>query len=640
MAPSTDTGQSLPATSSTAPATDGARALEAARAAAEAAQTELQALLALTDTALSHLTLDDLLRELLGRITAVMGVDQVAIVLLDEGGQTLTLRAARGVLEDTIGRTQVRMGTGFAGRIAATLKPLIVNDPTPSDLPAASRVLRQQARALAGVPLLVHDPGADQTAGNQVSRLVGVLAVGSTTPRQFMEADVQLLQRAADRIALAIDHALVYEGEQEARHRAEAALSRALVSETQATDRAEQMHTILETIADGVAVYDGKGRPIQTNRAYRELFAVEHAPEQFESLPSLDRVGLLHLRDATGTPLALERNPASRALRGEAVTAPGEDLRAQAFDGRELEVNVSAAPMRGVDGRIVGVVADVRDVTEHNRLEHERAAARADEQAARAANERMEAFVATAAHDLRSPLASTVGYLELAQNKTDQLAEAARAARPDLASSAAAAHDRMEAASQSVERLTRLLNLLFDTAAIQADRLELHRAPFDLAALVREQVGAQRVSAPDRSIRLRVPAGGKPVPVTADADRIGQVVTNYVTNALKYASPDRPISVSVEEQQDGARVAVHDAGPGVPKAEQAHVWELFHRAAGSTPQGGARKGSLGLGLFIAKAIIEAHGGRVGVKSAEGKGSTFWFTLPLSGMTLGPVGAAS
>jgi signal transduction histidine kinase len=640
MQPTSDTSQSPPPTSSVGPAKDGARALEAARTKAEVAQTQLQALLALTDTALSHLTLDDLLRELLGRVTDVMGVDQVVILLLDEGGQTLTVRAARGVLANMIGRTQVAMGKGFPGRIAASQAPLIVNDPTSSDLPAAPPVLQHQIRALAGVPLLVHDPSVDQAEGTPVSRLVGVLFVGSTTPRRFSEADVQLLQRAADRIALAIDHALVYAAEQDAHGRAETALARALVSETQATDRAEQLQTVLETIADGVAVYDMEGRPIQTNRAYRELFALERGPANFESLPPVERSTLLHVRDATGTPLTLERNPAARALRGEAVAEPGEDLRARAFDGRELEMNVSAAPMRGADGRIVGAVTDVRDFTEHNRLEREREAARADEQAARTVNVRMEAFLATAAHDLRSPLTSTVGFLSLAQNKTDQLADAAREAHPDLAARAAAAHNRMEEASHCAERLTRLLNLLFDTAAIQADRLELHCAPFDLAALVREQVEAQRVSAPERTIRLRLPAGGKPVPVNADADRIGQVVTNYVTNALKYAPPDRPVDVSVEEQKDRARVTVRDAGPGIPKAEQAHVWELFHRAAGSAPQGDPMQGSLGLGLFISKAIIEAHEGQVGVKSAEGKGSTFWFTLPLSGTTPGPVGVSS
>jgi signal transduction histidine kinase len=614
--------------SSVTPAAEGARDFEAARTEAEAAQAQLQGLLALTDSALSHLALNDLLRELLGRVTTVIAVDQVAIFLLGEDGQTLTLRAVRGAPEDTIGRVQVTMGHGFAGRIAASREPLILNDPTPSDLPVLSRTLQHQTHALAGVPLLVRDPGVDQAVGKQVRRLVGVLAVGSTTPRHFIDADVQLLQRAADRIALAIDHSLVYVAEQMARRQAESTLARALVSETQASDRAEQLYTVLETIADGVAVYDMEGRPLGTNRAYRELFALERGPEQFESLPSFERAVLLHLRDTSGAPLALDRNPASRALRGEVVTAPGEDLCARAFDGRELELNVSAAPMRGPDGRIVGAVTVVRDVTERNRLDRERQIAQANEQAAREASQRMETFVAAAAHDLRSPLTATAGYLALAQNTTEQLATTARETSPTLAPRAAVAHDRVARAGQSAERLGRLLGLLFDTAALHADKLELHRAPVDLVALVREQVGAQRVAAPERTIHLQLSAGHGSVSVEADADRIGQVVTNYLSNAIKYSPPDQPIYVSVGLQSASARVAVRDAGPGIPKPEQARVWELFHRAEGSAPQGDVTSGSLGLGLYLSKAIVEAHGGQVGVKSAEGKGSTFWFTLPV------------
>jgi signal transduction histidine kinase len=248
----------------------------------------------------------------------------------------------------------------------------------------------------------------------------------------------------------------------------------------------------------------------------------------------------------------------------------------------------------------------------------------------------MEAFLATAAHDLRTPLTATVGYLGLAARACDQLASAVPAETSSaLARQVATARRRLEDADQSTARLTRLLNLLFDTAEIQAGRLELHRAPCDLAALAREQVAALRVAAPERTIRLDAPEeGGEPIQVEADADRIAQVVMNYVTNALKYSAPDRPVEVEVEAHRGRARVAVRDAGPGIPKEERARVWELFHRTPGVTPQGGTSGrtagGSLGLGLYICKAIITAHGGRVGVTSAVGKGSTFWFTLPLSG----------
>jgi PAS domain S-box-containing protein len=770
---------------------------EAARVETDATNAQLRAMQALTDTALSHLSLDDLLAEVLDRVTAVMGVDNVAILLLDDDGRALTMRAARGRLEQDVGRVRIPVGRGFAGRIAASRAPLVVNDTSAFDTYVEYPQLRQKLHSVAGVPLLVEDPLASEMEGHPVSRLVGVIHVGCTTPRRFTEADVQLLHRAADRIALAIERVRLYAAERHARQRAEEALARALASEAQATARAEQLHTILETMADGVAVYDAEGRPIQmVNHAYRELFALERGPEEYEALTTFERARLVQVRGATGAPLPFDATPIGRALHGEVVDGPEADIRARAFDGRELEVNSSAAPLRDPDGHVtgavlvlrdmternrlarereeayrqaerqaeqldrvfeaaaegllvwdaegrlvrvnpaarrmlgldaaptgyfqlplserlarygarlqqgrptstedcpllrsmpaalvntedrtdshdlrlrsfdgrelevngstaplrdregnlVGLVCVVHDVTERNRLAREREAARADELAAREASRRLEQFLATAAHDLRSPLAATVGFLDLAQHQTERLASAMQQASPELAPRVDAVRGRLDDAAQGADRLTRLLAVLFDTAAIRAGKLELHRAPCDPLALVRAQVEAIRVAAPERTIQLHAPEEGlddAPIAVEADADRIGEVLTNYLTNALKYSPPDRPVAVSIEVRKGRARVAVCDQGTGIPKAEQVRVWEPFHRASEAKVQdgaaGGTQRGSLGLGLHISKAIIQAHGGRVGVKSAVGQGSTFWFSLPLSAPQSNPDGTAT
>jgi signal transduction histidine kinase len=311
----------------------------------------------------------------------------------------------------------------------------------------------------------------------------------------------------------------------------------------------------------------------------------------------------------------------------------------RAIDGREIELNIAAAPLRDRKGRLVGAVSVLHDMTERNRLAREQEIARADELAAREASRRMEEFLAVAAHDLRAPLTAVIGYLDLAQHQTERLASALQDAYPEGARQVAATRRGLDDAGQGADRLARLLRLLFDTAAIRTGKLELHRAQCDLTALVREQVETLRMAAPDRIIRLRAPAGGEPIHVHADADRIGQVLANYVTNALKYSPPDQPVSVSVEvhgeESGARARVLVCDRGPGIAKEERRQVWDLFHRARGASAtahgdtHSGMLKGSLGLGLHISKAIIAAHEGRVGVKSTVGGGSTFWFTLPLS-----------
>jgi PAS domain S-box-containing protein len=446
---------------------------------------------------------------------------------------------------------------------------------------------------------------------------------------------VVLVLDITERKRLEQERLQLLEEERAARAEAEVAWARAAASEAQAAERAERLHTILETMADGVAVYDTAGHPIQpVNRAYRELFALERGPVRYEALTTFERARLVQVRDAiTGALLPFDKTPAGRALQGGVVTGPSADIRARAFDGRELEVNSSAAPLPGPDGRIAGVVLVLRDQTERNRLAREREAARADELAAREVSRRLEAFLVVAAHDLRSPLTAAMGYLGLAQRRFHRLELTAGEVSADLARQVDAVGGHLDDAGQGMERLARLITRLFDLSAIRAGKLELHRAPGDLAALVRESVAEQRLAAPDRAIHLHGPANGRSIPVEVDADRIGEVLTNYLANALKYAPPGQPVEVSVAARRQGhaswARVAVQDRGPGLPPGERTRVWEQFHRASGVTVQGGAREGGLGLGLSISKAIVEAHGGRVGVASHLGQGSTFWFSLPLA-----------
>jgi signal transduction histidine kinase len=413
----------------------------------------------------------------------------------------------------------------------------------------------------------------------------------------------------------------------------------------EAERQAAQLDRIFEGMADGLVVYDAQGLTVRTNASARRLLGLDAAPPGYNHIPLPERTALYQMRDGQERPVAPEDAPSARALRGEVVTGPqAQDLQLRTLDGRDIEFNSSAAPLLDREGRLVGAVNILRDQTERNQLEREREAARAGELAQREVNRHMEQFLATASHDLRTPLTAAVGYLDLAQLQVERLADAVQQASPELVARVDAVRQRLDDADEGAARLARLLTLLFDTAAVRADKLELHRAPCDLAVLVREQVAALRVAAPDRTIRLHLPAAlaasGRvlDIPVEADADRIGQVLANYVTNALKYAPPEHPIDVSAGVRRGWARVAVRDRGPGIPQAERARVWELFHRVPGAEAQDGLRGGtvsavqggSLGLGLYICKAIVEAHGGQVGVESAVREGSTFWFTLPLAG----------
>ena len=356
-----------------------------------------------------------------------------------------------------------------------------------------------------------------------------------------------------------------------------------------------------------------------------------------------DRLALFAARDEQDRPVPLDDRPVQRALRGEVVAGPeSRDLRLRALDRREIELNMSSAPLRDREGHLVGAVCVTHDMTERNVLKREREAARANELAAREAARRMETFLAVAANGLRSPLTSTVGYF------------AQPSASPnDWPRRCGRRHPISPPGSRqyATEWRTRPECQEVNAAAYPALRRDGDpRGPAGAAPSAARPrtagtraVAALGVASPDRTITLQAPEDGAPIMVEADADRLGQVVTNYVTNALKYSPPDRPVDVTVETRRGRAHVAVRDAGPGIPKEERTRVWELFHRApgvatAGEMP-GGIQSGSLGLGLYICKAIVSAHGGRVGVASAVGKGSTFWFTLPLLSSLPGRAGAA-
>ena len=181
-------------------------------------------------------------------------------------------------------------------------------------------------------------------------------------------------------------------------------------------------------------------------------------------------------------------------------------------------------------------------------------------------------------------------------------------------------------AEHRVNVLNRLISDLLDVSRIQANEFMLVMHHQNLVDIVRSAVEDQRFMTPERAIYFDAPENVY-MPVIADADRIGQVVDNFLTNALKYSPANSAVKVSLEYDEQSVYVSVQDHGPGIPAHEQRHLWQRFYRVKGIEPQGDSGAG-LGLGLHISHTIIEHHHGNVGVDSTPGKGSTFWFSLPL------------
>ncbi len=261
-------------------------------------------------------------------------------------------------------------------------------------------------------------------------------------------------------------------------------------------------------------------------------------------------------------------------------------------------------------------------VVERERLLHERAEAEAKALALQEANQRLEAFISIVSHELRTPVTSIKTNLQMVLRRVKQARETNEVA--DRLAQQLGLLERME---PQIRRLTRLLDDVIDLARIRTSKLDIAVESFDLRALLVEVARTEHASAPERSIQIVRPQE-EAIPVLADPDRIGQVLTNYLTNALKYSPADAPVEIGLSLEVDHVRVWVRDQGPGIPEEEQARIWELFHRVPGIEVQSGSGIG-LGLGLHISKTLIEHHGGQVGVESTPGVGSTFWFTLPLA-----------
>jgi signal transduction histidine kinase len=176
---------------------------------------------------------------------------------------------------------------------------------------------------------------------------------------------------------------------------------------------------------------------------------------------------------------------------------------------------------------------------------------------------------------------------------------------------------------RSVRRLIGLVEELLDTSRLTSGRLQLRREPIDLSALV-EEVVARTTSAGTRGNTSVTIRGAKSVEGKWDRARVEQVVTNLVTNAVKYGRGS-PVEIEVGSSEEGAILTVRDRGIGIGDADQVRIFERFERAVSSQQYGG-----LGLGLWISREIVEAHGGRISVASAPGEGATFQVMLPFDG----------
>ena len=260
-------------------------------------------------------------------------------------------------------------------------------------------------------------------------------------------------------------------------------------------------------------------------------------------------------------------------------------------DGRRVDVSVGLTPHPDPLGQLGAVSAIIRDIGDR-----------------RTAERLQRQFLAMATHELRTPVTSIKATAQLMRRR------------------AAYSERALDAIVAQTDTLGRLIDDLLLATQIEADRLQLRPEETDLVA--EAQAAAELLGADGPGVRVEAPPA--PVVVSVDRQRLGQVLANLLTNAIKYAPDGGEIVVRVDRGVDEARVAVVDRGPGIPSDALPHLFDLFYRV----PSASSRARGLGLGLFISRRIVEAHGGRIEVASKPGAGSTFTVVLPVPGSPAG------
>jgi signal transduction histidine kinase len=545
----------------------------------------LRRLQGVTDAALAHLQLDELLAALLSRTRDALEADTCAVLLLDEETNELVARAAIGIEEEVERGVRIPVGRGFAGRIAVERQPVVIFDVDHADI--VNPILREKGiQSLLGAPLLVE------------GRVVGVMHVGSLTPRVFSDEDITFLHVVADRVAIAIDHARLFEAERTARVRLEN-VQRVLDAALEHLDLEDLLNELLLRTRDilgtdtaAILLLDDRGKDlvaraavgleeevergvrVPVGRGFAGRVAAEKRPIV---LPDVERADIHN-------PILREKG--IKSLLGAPLLARGEvvgvlhvgTLTPRKFTPDDVQLLQLVAERAGLALDRARVYEDLLHL---DRLKLD--------------------FVAVASHELRTPATSVYGILTTLRERRESLDPGQRA-------------ELEEVLWEQSDRMRRLIEQLLDLSRLDARAHAIDPQPLRVREVVDDVVASL---ARHRESDVIVDVDGE-LDAFVDPVAFDRALTNLLSNALHHGEP--PVRVTAERGERQLLVAVVDAGPGVPPELVPRLFERFER--------GVEGSGSGLGLSIARAYARAHGGDV-VYDSETNGARFELVLPFS-----------
>jgi PAS domain S-box-containing protein len=394
--------------------------------------------------------------------------------------------------------------------------------------------------------------------------LSGVIYLFRSGSTAFTENDHSVLASFADQAAIAVRNAQLYQ---------------------QISAEKRQLDTVIQRSADGVMILDPELRIQVFNQTLSRLTG--WPAEQTIGRPCYQ---VLALEEVEGNDLCSAAGGETAFSEGKPLVADGVLVRP---GGSRVSVSITYSPLYDEEGRLTNVIANIVDVTRF-----------------REAEEMKSTFVSVISHELKTPVALIKGY-------------ANTLAREDAEWDRATLREGLQVIGEESDRLNALINNLLDASRIQAGGFRVERSDVDLPSLASGVVDNWRTQTDRHRFILDFPAGF-PL-VFADEERLRQVLNNLLSNAIKYAPEGGEVRVGGWREGDQVTVYVADQGIGIPEAEQGNLFQRFYRVDSSLRR--STQGA-GLGLFLCRSIVEAHGGRIWLRSEPAKGTTVFFTLPL------------
>ncbi|MEZ4713845.1 MAG: ATP-binding protein [Caldilineaceae bacterium] len=386
----------------------------------------------------------------------------------------------------------------------------------------------------------------------------------------FTPLDTQFLEGFAYQAAIAVRNARLYQ---------------------QLETERSRLATLIENSADGIMILDVNRRVLIMNQALATM--VDMSPEEAVGLPCS---AILTLENVQGDDLCSAEGYLG-LLHKEGLRCEGDLVRP---GGAYITVAVTYTPLYNEERRLVNIIANIYDITRFREEE-----------------EMKSTFTTIISHELKTPVALIKGYAQTL-------------ARPDAAWDAETARQSLQIIEEEADRLEALINNLLDVSKIQAGGLRLDISDVNIKNLAQNVADVYRIQTKKHSIELDFPPHFPTV--WGDEERLRQVLTNLVNNAIKYSPDGGAIRIGGWEENEPHNpkrqrlvVYVADQGIGIPQDELAHIFERFYRVDSSLRRSTA---GAGIGLFLCKSIVEAHGGEIWARAESGKGTTFFFALPL------------